>query len=100
MFYGRMREYPLSEPQKVDDGYGFSKEQFVDKGKIAAYIVRTDFTRYQSNDMDLGNYQYTGYANSRIEVGSKVGNMRVTEVAPHRNGYYFYLAAIGEKGAE
>lgn len=100
MFYGRMREYPLYELQTVDDGYGFSKEQFVDKGKITAYIVRTDFTRYQSNDMDLSNYQYTGYTDSQIEIGSKVGNMRVTEVVPHRNGYYFYLATIGEVGAE
>lgn len=95
MFYGRMREYPVYNLSTVDDGYGFQSKKYTKSGTIKAYICRTDFTRYQSNDMDLNNCQFTGYADSQLNVGDLVDGKKVTEVVPHRYGFYFYLTTLG-----
>lgn len=101
MFYGRMREYPVYTLSTVDDGFGFKSRKYSKSKDVRAYIVRTDFTKYQANDMDLSNYAYTGYTDSQLNVGDMVDGKTVTEVVPHRNGYYFYLTALGEnKGGE
>lgn len=96
MFYSRMKEYPIQKKSTVDDGFGFKKEQYADAGTVKAYIIRTDLTKYTANELDLTQYQFTGYTmDSGLSIGDKVDGKRITEITPHRQGFYMYLTSLG-----
>lgn len=99
MFFGRMEEYAVSSLVLEDDGLGFKKKTWKEKGKARIYIVRTDLTLYQANDLDLTDREFTGYTqDGSLSIGDKVGDMRVTDVFRKGQGYVLYLASLGGEG--
>lgn len=96
MFYSRMTDYPIQKKSVVDDGLGYFKDTYVDAGTVKAYIVRTDLTRYTANEFDLNQYQFTGYTmDEDLRIGDKVDGKTITEITPHRQGFYMYLTSLG-----
>lgn len=96
MFYSRMKEYPLQKKSTINDGFNYMRDEYQDAGTVKAYIVRTDLTRYTSNELDLNQYQFTGYTmDEGLEIGDKVDGKTITEITPHRQGFYMYLTSLG-----
>lgn len=95
MFYSRMTTHKIQEPQSIDDGLGFEKQDYSEQRDFLAYITSTSMQDYNQNDLNLTRFDYVCHTQEKLTKGSLIdGTMRVESCLPARDGYTSYLLGV------
>lgn len=97
MFFARMSNHEVQEPQSTDDGLGFKSKTYGEPFTAPLYIVRTSNESYTANDYSLSIGQWSGYCVNPLKKGALIDSLyRVEDCFPAHSGYCCYLSSIGD----